>query len=383
MRFIQYVALLLFVGMVSVFAQLSNSVSVHYSGYTITVPSDLRNAADAELAPVIVGKLDVVPQKNPKSRFGILFRENASKPEGVTVLEIIDAATNKVIKRVSLAEYYGKETASWKNISAENKATETSMTSVFQSQVKEGEFKFVREISVQGDKNLPGGKKMMMVFSIEPKSSMKLKIKFSGIAEGVVSSSTQSFVITNADPLTTLCPAIEVFVKNVAQIQVEQLKKGKPQSFTVTSKDVSFNAGKNSEVLTFAIVGTSILFPGYAEKQAKSFEKYFITSKPVPEIVVITQPDKQKTYPGDTLTYTIYYHNIGTDVATDISLSGPIPNGARYIDGSAESNGSTMKLSRQEAQAPAQGAVTGLNWNDNRILKLGEERCVRYKVVIR
>ena len=383
MRIIQFISLFLLVGAISVYAQPSNSVSLHYSGYAITIPSSLENTADAVLAPVIVGKLDVVPEKNPESRFGILFRENGSKPENITILEIIDAGSNKVIKKVSLAEYYGKETSSWKNVPAENTVTETSVTSVFQCQVKEGAFKLTRVISMQADQNLPGGKKMKIAFSLEPKSSMKVKIKFLGIAEGIVSSSTRSLVITNAEPLTNLHPAIEIFVKETAQIQVDQLKKGKPQSFTVTSKDVSGEAGKNSEVLSLSIVGTSILFHDYAEKQAQSLEKYFITGKPAPEIVVVTQPDKMKAYPGDTLTYTIYYHNIGTDVAADISLSGPIPAGAQYINESAESNGSAMTLIRKEAKAPAQGDVTDLNWKDIRKLKSGEERWVRYKVVIR
>ncbi len=383
MRNIQYMSFLLIAGVISVIAQPSSSVSLHYTGYAITIPSSLVNAADAALVPVIDGKLDVVPQKNPTSRFGILFRENASKPEAATIMEIIDAATDKVIKKVNLAEYYGKETASWKNVAEGNKATETSITSVFRCQVKEGEFKLVREISVQADKNLPGGKKVMIAFMIEPKSPMKLKVKFSGIAVGVASSTVQSLVITNAEPLTTLHPAIEVFVKDVDQIQVEQLKKGKPQSFTITSKEASLDAGKSSEVMALSVVGTSIVFSGYAEKEAKSLEKYFNTNKPAPEIVIITQPDKQKAYPGDTLTYTLYYHNIGTDVATDISLVGQIPSGAQYVEESAESNGTTLTLNRKEAQAPALGVVTSLNWNDKRILKSGDERCVRYKVVIR
>ena len=381
MKTLLSISLLIVLIAVPAFGQSTNSVSVHYPLFTLTAVSN--DAADKGLAPFVVGKFDEVPAKNPTSRFGLLYREYASKSNDFTMMEIIDAASNKIIKKISLGEYYGVETSSWKNIPAENTSSESSATSVFLCTVKEGEFKLSREISIVTDQNLPLSTKLMMTLSLQPKVAIKLKVKFYGIAEGLVSSSGKSISIVDSEPLVKIHPAIIAFIPEAYQIKVEPQKKGKPSTFSVITNEASLNAGKKEVVFSMAISGTTVTFPGQIEKQLNNLSNYFNTNRPTPDMAVITQPNKLKALPGDTLMYTISYHNIGTDVATDISLVGPIPVGAEYVDGSTESNETTMTLIRKEAKAPSVGAVTSVNWNDKRTIKSGEERWVRYKVVIR
>lgn len=73
------------------------------------------------------------------------------------------------------------------------------------------------------------------------------------------------------------------------------------------------------------------------------------TSPPVttsPNISVALAVDKISAEPGDTLTYTITYKNMGDGEATSIIISNPVPEHTSYVSGSAGSRGTYDAASR-------------------------------------
>ena len=339
----------------------SAQVSIHYPGYTLSVAAGFSGSPDAGIIALAAGKLDKLPSKNPESRFGIVYRDDAQSLSTATLMEIFDASTNTVIKKVTLDEYYAKEPLRWNN----------------------GAMKLTREVKLVENANLPAGKQIRIDFKLESEKAVKVYVKFYGKAEGLFKSARRTFSISNMDPLTTERPAIIGSVEQAKQITGEPLKKGKPQSFTVTTSALAVEAGHEASLFTLDIVGTSVPFAGSVGQQAANLQAYLTAHKAAAKIAVETVPDKQKASPGDTLTYKIYYHNIGTDDAADMSVSGPIPEGTTYVEGSAAGEGTKISLERKKTTVPQTGAVININWNDQRLLKPGEQRWVEYKVVTR
>jgi uncharacterized repeat protein (TIGR01451 family) len=354
--FFKFTALLLMATAIA-----SAQVSIHYPGYTLSGTAGLSGNPDAGIVPFATGKLDKLPAKNPDSRFGILYRDNAQSLQSTVLMEIFDAATNAVLKKVTLDEYYGNESLTWDN----------------------GNVKLTREVQIVESANLPAGKQIRIDFKLESAKALKVYAKFYGKAEGLFKSSGRTFTISNIDPLTTERPALIGAVEQGKQITAEPLKKGKPQSFIITTSALQIGQNHAVSIFTLDIVGTTVPFPGSAGRQAANIEAYLTTHKTAAKIAVETVPDKQKTSPGDTLTYKIYYDNIGTGDAADMSVSGPIPEGTTYVEGSAAGEGTKISFERKKAASPQTGAVININWIDQRLLKPGEERWVEYKVVTR
>ncbi len=340
-----------------VIGQTANVMSIKYPGYVLTVPQNLEGYGDAEFAPFVSAKVDSLPKKAEQSRFGILFRDDAKNLSTVTLLEILDAATNKVIRKISLDEYYNP---------------------------KENDLKFIKDISVAEDEALPGSKKIQLSFALQSTSALKVKVRLYGKVEGTISQSPNGFVITNNEPLTQLKPAL--LFQAIVGVPIKlDIKKEKQQSFILTSNSVSLEPNQKTKVLSFDIVGSTISFAKYIPQQIENVKNYYAGRKTTPSVAIVTVSEKPSTTPKDTMTYVIYYHNIGTAPATDVNINGQIPGGTSYLEGSAEAEFKEVSISfeRKEVKPPAIGEVISLKWNDKQEIKSGEERWVRYKVVVR
>jgi uncharacterized repeat protein (TIGR01451 family) len=358
MKNILWLAMLLTLMSIAVLGQTLNVVSVKYPGYTLAVPSVLEGYSDAELVPFVAGKIDSLPKKAAQSRFGILFRDDAKNLSGITVMEILDAATNKVIRKINLDEYFNG---------------------------KDNELKFIKEINLVEDEALPGGKKLEVSFSLQSSSALKVKARLHGKVEGSLAQASNGFVISNNEPLTSLKPALLFQVITGVPAQMEVAKKAKQQTFVLTGSAVAVEPNQKTKVLSFDIVGSTVSFAKYVSQQVENVKGYYAGKNVAPNVIVVTMSEKPKTSPGDTMTYAIYYHNIGTAPATDINLTGLIPAGTRYLEGSAtaEIKDAIISYTRKEAKPPTKGDVLSVKWNDKTKIKSGEERWVRYKVVVR
>jgi uncharacterized repeat protein (TIGR01451 family) len=374
--------MLIVVVSVVTWGQTPSGVSIHYPGYSFSVTSALQGSADGDVVPFVAGKIDQLPKKAELSRFGILYRDDAKNLAGSTVLELVDAASGKVLRKITLDEFYGKTSGTWSRVAEESKASASSIIEAFKFQLAGADARFVKQYSLVGDDALPNSKKVEVSFSIQTTSSLKLKVRMFGKVEGVLVQSVNGFVVTNTEALTSLKPALLFNYTSGTMAQLEVAKKEKKQSFTLTTGIVSVEPNQLAKVLSFDVVGSSISFAEKVPQQVENLRNYMGSKRPAPAVAIVSVPDKQKTSPKDTLAYTIYYHNIGTAPAKDISVNGLIPKGTIYLDGSAEGSGTTISFERKPAAAPAQGEITNVKWNDPSTIKPGEERWVRYKVVV-
>ncbi len=77
-----------------------------------------------------------------------------------------------------------------------------------------------------------------------------------------------------------------------------------------------------------------------------------ITMMTEKEVTVVKNGEQVKTYlkvkttsPGDTIMYTLEYENKGDEVATDVLINDPIPQGTSYVAESATGPGSDITYS--------------------------------------
>lgn len=366
-----------------VLAQSRTAIAIKFSDYRITVPTTLAGMPDADLVPLIAGKMDTLPRKLAQSRFGIFYRDNAKSLAAVTVLELIEASTGKILKKVSLDEYFGKENASWKNVPAESKNNGTVVTNVFQIQTKEFSAKLIRTVEIVNEPLLPAGKTVVLSFALESATARTIKVKFFGRAEGEFTVLKSGYSIMNPLAETSSRPSVAVFVRPQALVQTEASKAGKPQAFSVATGDVAMEAGVRTTVLSMTVSGTNVRYDKYSRNQAEHMVTFLAARKPMPGMVQYITEDRQRPLPGDTLTYTIHAVNIGTAGALEAVINNAIPTGVAYVEGSATGSGTEIAFSRGQAAPPAIPAVTAITWKFNSEIKGGEERWVQYKVVVR
>ena len=115
--------------------------------------------------------------------------------------------------------------------------------------------------------------------------------------------------------------------------------------------------------------------------------------------VVLEQPEK--VLPGDTIVYTIFYENQGSDIAEKVAINNPIPENTLYLDGSAQGigaiitfsvdNGATfdfpgnLKVKTPEGgeRMAGPGDYTGIRWTLNSDLAPGAKGSASFKVKIK
>jgi uncharacterized repeat protein (TIGR01451 family) len=357
-------------------------IELQYPTYTLSVFAQPRSEDESKVAPFITAH-QLTGKGKELGPFGVLLKEKGESIGNQTILEIIDAVKNVSIKKISLNEYYGKETSSWKSIAAESKTLSGKIISAFRIQIGAYNIKLTREITATEERNLPLGKKMIVAFSAESDTSLKLKVKFFGIAEGSWKSAGKSFFISDGDSLSAIHPTLIFHPLQVSNIDAgSSSKKNTPKHFTVTSKEIPVPRNIQTTIYALEVTGTTVSFKEHIAQQAENLQTYFNTHIGRPAVVAVSQANKSTTRPGDTLTFLLYSHNIGTAAATENTLNNIIPVGTQYIEGSAEGAGSTISFTRTEAVLPQIGLVSNITWKFKDPIYPGEELTASFKVII-
>jgi uncharacterized repeat protein (TIGR01451 family) len=117
--------------------------------------------------------------------------------------------------------------------------------------------------------------------------------------------------------------------------------------------------------------------------QALNLENAVTAKKEKTELSLLNSASSSTPSPGDTITYTITYHNIGTAAAQDINISNPIPVNTVYVEKSAAGDGAEITVDRKKVNLPQVGEVTSVNWKITKKVSPGEEGTVSLKAVIR
>ena len=374
---------LLVIGISFIAVSQTQVVSVKYNGYSIAVPATQEWSGDADLVPVIAGTIDSLSKKASQNRFGIAVGNDLKNLSEVTFLELFDAKTDKVIRKISAAEYFGNENSSWTRVPEESKASASSIVGAFKFTVNGNVLTFIKELALVEDAALPGGKKLQVSFVLSSPAAMKIKVRMSSLVAGNYAKFSNAFSIAYLEPASRVKSSILFYVNTPSAVNIEIAKKDGRQVLTLSGNPVSVTPNQKTKIFSLDVIGSSISFPNYIPKQIENLYHYLSLGTSSPSVAIVPVPDKPKTSPGDTLGYTIYYHNIGTAPASDIKVTGIIPPGTKYLAGSAEGKGTTMSFTRAEAAPPALGEITNIEWMDKTIIKSGEERCVRYKVIVR
>jgi uncharacterized repeat protein (TIGR01451 family) len=378
-RFIR-VAAALFILSSTVLSQ--KVVELQYPAYSVKVFAQPRSDEEMKAAPFITAT-----QRSEKGKelrpFGIFLREKGESAGTQGILEILDAEKNVSIKKVSLDEWFGKESAGWKTVPAGAKNSPGKIVSKFRIQSGAYDLSLIRDISIAEDRNLPLGKIIQIALSAESDTPLKLRVKFYGIAEGVTKSTGASLIIMENDTLTPIHPALVFHSLQGSTIDVvRSSKKGTAPRITVTTKTIPLAAKTSATVLALEIAGTSISFDEQIAQQAENLKSYCTTRMGKPAVVTLSQANKRTTRPGDTLMFTLYSHNIGTAPATENSLNNIIPAGTVYLEGTAEGRGTEIIYTRMQTALPQSGLVTNITWKYSDPIYPGEERIASFKVLI-
>jgi uncharacterized repeat protein (TIGR01451 family) len=106
---------------------------------------------------------------------------------------------------------------------------------------------------------------------------------------------------------------------------------------------------------------------------------------PVPILVLSKIVDKGNASPGEELTYTINYENIGTGDATSITILEPVPSNTTFVQGSITAGGMTITYSHNNG-ASYDGSdaapVTHIRFNRSGALPAGGSGSIIFRVTI-
>lgn len=141
--------------------------------------------------------------------------------------------------------------------------------------------------------------------------------------------------------------------------------------------------GEEVSVLSVHAVLSTVKNAAKSVNQAKNIEARVAAKKEVTEMSVLVAANRNNPMPGDTILYTITYHNVGTAPAQDVVVSNPVPANTSYVDNSAAGEKAEVTLDRKKVPLPQQGEVTAVNWKIGRRLNPGDEGTVTFKAVIR
>lgn len=102
-----------------------------------------------------------------------------------------------------------------------------------------------------------------------------------------------------------------------------------------------------------------------------------------PELSLVKSVDVVNALPGDTLTYTVNYLNIGDDQATEVIIYEIIPSNSTYVENSALGTGMTITYSVNNGStydAPQSTSVTNIRFERGTALPLGSSGTIEFKV---
>ena len=106
---------------------------------------------------------------------------------------------------------------------------------------------------------------------------------------------------------------------------------------------------------------------------------------PLPELFLVETVDLTTALPGDTLTYTVTYSNVGVGVAKNVVVDQAIPENATYVENSAAGLGMTITFQHEVAggyDASQAAPVTDIKYERALDLEPGGNGTITFRVVI-
>lgn len=308
--------------------------------------------------------------KNAKA-FGFWYAQNENAMSDV-VIEIADAATKNIVKNITAADLAG--TSKTESL---NKGTGVAATYQF------GTGADMIELQVSGesvaDASAPLGKKMLLTYKLKLAKTEQvnavLKLETEGNAQKIGTAGFSSTRIENGQPTF---PAIVMTSLSPVNVDVAP-RSGEIQQITVKAENVSVKEKAWATLFTFETVGTTVKDANKASEQSNRVG----LKESKPELVIFNSASPTSTVPGDTVTYTISYCNIGNALAQDAEITNPVPDGVMLLEKSVETKDAAVTIERKTAPAPESVTPSLVRWKLTKKIMPGEEGTLTMKVVVR
>ncbi|MFC2084623.1 hypothetical protein ACFLS9_06175 [Bacteroidota bacterium] len=369
MKKMYLVFLFLIIPYLYLIAQESGKFILKYPDYTVALKDNIGDLKDLDFIPFVLASN--ISKKN-SDYFGLVYSSN-----NTTVLNIQDVANNISIIKVTLDELFGKESTEWNIIKNESSSSESKLVNAYQINTGNYNFKLYISIEKKVDLNLPKGNSILFDVSAESSSNLDLKVQFTSEVVGKTNITENTFSIETSDTLIAFRPQLIFKVFPESEIKIEESEN----LLSINSSTSILPVNNKLSLFTIEFCGTSVGFQEYVSRQVSNVINYWKTQVGKPDFVAVTFVDNAIASPGDTVKYSIYYHNIGSGVGIDIIVNNLIPNGAAYIENSAEGESSLINITRKPILGNKEIA-SNIAWNYSEPIYPGEERRVSFKVRI-
>ncbi|MFZ4619609.1 MAG: hypothetical protein ACOYNS_03555 [Bacteroidota bacterium] len=316
-----------------------------------------------------IGLVTVKPAQNAKDEttFGywISNNTNTSSP----FLEVKDGDKN--ILSVNAKDFAAKA-------KVENAGNKTVYT------YTSGGVTVVITSDVVNDETMPLGKSVQMNVKVKSASAKSISAVMTLFGDGYVAKvGTNGISTSRVEKGKAEYPLVLIAGSAGSTVSTDNGEQKAPgRLLKITSAAVAAS-GEEVEVLSFRTLASTVKSFEKSSNQVKNIESITVSKKEKTELSILNSASKLTPFPGDTITYTITYHNIGTSPAQDVVISNPIPVATTYVENSAAGDKAEISIDRKKVTPPQQGDVTGVNWKVTKRINPGEEGTVSFKAIVR
>jgi uncharacterized repeat protein (TIGR01451 family) len=240
------------------------------------------------------------------------------------------------------------------------------------------------ETEAVADTTMPLGKVVLADVKVKAAGTRKLSAVMTLYGDGFVSKiGTNGLTNSNVENGKAAYPLVMLVGNAGTTASTESApQKTAGKLVKLTSATVS-STGEEVSLLSFRTHATTVKNFEKSISQAMNVESVVSTKKEKTELSLLNSASKATPFPGDTITYTITYHNIGNAAAQDITISNPIPVNTSYVEKSAAGDGAEITEERKKLPPPQIGEVLSVSWKIKKQVRPGEEGTVSLKAVIR
>ncbi len=347
-----------------------------YPGYAVSVAGSPGSAPDAGFLPLIWGKLDTLNRQQRDSRFGILFRGATQDPAGSLVFTFIDAATGSSIHEMTMAQYRGEAGEGIRPLPQRSSSNDSTRIDAFMIEKAGRSFTAIRTVARHTDASMPTGSFLALSWTIESATAFDIRIVLNGRAEGIVTTRDNALHFSPAPAFSFFRPELVVVGDAGSQAAADA------PTATLTGPVVTVPAGQATPVFTLRVFGTAVTVTDFASQQADNIVALLNGAAASPAMVTRTMVSKATPAPGDTITYRILFHNVGTAPATGIVLTNPIGQGLTYVPGSATGRDADIAIGQSDPEPPQAPVVQDITWTFTSNILPGDERWVSFKAIV-
>ena len=349
----------------------AQSVQLKLGDYSLNASSSPKK--DGGMAPLLQTSFAKAP-KGSKG-FGFWYAENENAMSDA-VLEIADASSKAVVKNISVADLTGKA----KTESSNNGAR---IVSTYQFGTGAAMIELQVESEVTSDETMPLGKKIHLSYKLRMQKASQvnavLKLKTDGDAQKLQNVAVQA---SRLEKDQATYPAIVVATLAPVNIEVTPRAHGIQQVHFQAEK-ISLKEKEWASLFSFDVAGTTVKDAEKTAAQANRVASHVATKELKPDLAIFNTANTKATVPGDTVTYTISYCNIGSALAQDAEITNPVSDGVILLERSVETKDADVVIERKPATAPELGTPSLVRWKIKKKILPGEEGKLTMKVIVR